>query len=294
MILEPGLETNKLNIADGEYINVQILDFLQISPGAINVELPQLVYDNEGNGSVYVKTVEPEPLIFRGFYKKFELIDSSPSLLVERRNMVNFNINKQNLTIKKELNKKITFKENLKFSKQMTLRIFDESPKLELFENKWLKCKRLNGSLECKVSNMGELQLKKIERVYLEFPEFSDKNTILGVNFLPEEARLINSVIKLLPNNYTFRNDKNAVYIYDSNGNSVDTLYKNFYLDCDVLKQGEKIIEGKKFIEFEFRPSREYFNGTDRWMQLINNQPYVIPLIEGMDQELKKFEVIFH
>jgi hypothetical protein len=29
-------------------------------------------------------------------------------------------------------------------------------------------------------------------------------------------------------------------------------------------------------------------------MQLINNQPYVIPLIEGMDQELKKFEVIFH
>jgi hypothetical protein len=294
MILEPGLETNKLNIADGEYINVQILDFLQISPGAINVELPQLVYDNEGNGSVYVKTVEPEPLIFRGFYKKFELIDTSPSLLVERRNMVNFNINKQNLTIKKELNKKITFKENLKFSKQMALRIFDESPKLELFENKWLKCKRLNGSLECKVSNMGELQLKKIERVYLEFPEFSDKNTILGVNFLPEEARLINSVIKLLPNNYTFRNDKNAVYIYDSNGNSVDTLYKNFYLDCDVLKQGEKIIEGEKFIEFEFRPSREYFNGTDRWMQLINNQPYVIPLIEGMDQELKKFEVIFH
>jgi hypothetical protein len=294
MILEPGLETNKLNIADGEYINVQILDFLQVSPGAINVELPQLVYDNEGNGSVYVKTVEPEPLIFRGFYKKFELIDTSPSLLVERRNMVNFNINKQNLTIKKELNKKITFKENLKFSKQMALRIFDESPKLELFENKWLKCKRLNGSLECKVSNMGELQLEKIERVYLEFPEFSDKNTILGVNFLPEKARLINSVIKLLPNNYTFRNDKNAVYIYDSNGNSVDTLYKNFYLDCDVLKQGEKIIEGEKFIEFEFRPSREYFNGTDRWMQLINNQPYVIPLIEGMDQELKKFEVIFH
>ena len=294
MILEPGLETNKLNIADGEYINVQILDFLQVSPGAINVELPQLVYDNEGNGSVYVKTVEPEPLIFRGFYKKFELIDSSPSLLVERRNMVNFNINKQNLTIKKDLNKKITFKENLKFSKQMALRIFDESPKLELFENKWLKCKRLNGSLECKVSNMGELQLEKIERVYLEFPEFSDKNTILVVNFLPEEARLINSVIKLLPNNYTFRNDKNAVYIYDSNGNSVDTLYKNFYLDCDVLKQGEKIIEGKKFIDFEFKPSREYFNGTDRWIQLINNQPFVIPLIEGMDQELKKFEVIFH
>ena len=294
MILEPGLETNKLNIADGEYINVQILDFLQVSPGAINVELPQLVYDNEGNGSVYVKTVEPEPLIFRGFYKKFELIDSSPSLLVERRNMVNFNINKQNLTIKKELNKKITFKENLKFSKQMALRIFDESPKLELFENKWLKCKRLNGSLECKVSNMGELQLEKIERVYLEFPEFSDKNTILQVILLPEEARLINSVIKLLPNNYTFRNDKNAVYIYDSNGNSVDTLYKNFYLDCDVLKQGEKIIEGEKFINFEFKPSREYFNGTDRWMQLINNQPYVIPLIEGMDQELKKFEVAFY
>ena len=294
MILEPGLETNKLNIADGEYINVQILDFLQVSPGAINVELPQLVYDNEGNGSVYVKTVEPEPLIFRGFYKKFELIDSSPSLLVERRNMVNFNINKQNLTIKKELNKKITFKENLKFSKQMALRIFDESPKLELFENKWLKCKRLNGSLECKVSNMGELQLEKIKRVYLEFQEFSDKNTILQVIFLPEEARLINSVIKLLPNNYTFRNDKNAVYIYDSNGNSVDTLYKNFYLDCDVLKQGEKIIEGEKFIDFEFRPSREYFNGTDGWMQLINNQPYVIPLIEGMDQELKKFEVAFH
>jgi hypothetical protein len=28
-------------------------------------------------------------------------------------------------------------------------------------------------------------------------------------------------------------------------------------------------------------------------MQFINNQPFVIPLIEGMDQELKKFEVIF-